>query len=152
MESELKLLWRGVFNFNWKFGLILISVVCVPRFLLVMHANATANYSYIGLLMVISAVIPFVFLSKYGRKKIGIAKPRNYHALIVAFISGLVFSVMLYFLGEIFYGNSYENWYRYIGKSYNIPSEITQSDKAILFAVMALTGMIFSPVGEELFF
>ena len=34
----------------------------------------------------------------------------------------------------------------------NMPRFIRQSDKAILFAVMALTGMIFSPVGEELFF
>jgi membrane protease YdiL (CAAX protease family) len=152
MGNELKPLWTRIFDFNWKFGLFLISIICIPRFLLVLNANATANYSYIGLLMVVSSIIPFIFLSKYGRTKIGITKPGKYHTLIIAFISGLVFSVMLYFLGQALYGSSYENWYQYIGKSYNIPIEISKGDKAILFAIMALTGMTFSPIGEELFF
>jgi uncharacterized protein len=47
---------------------------------------------------------------------------------------------------------SYENWYNYIGRSYNIPQEINQRDKFIFFIVIALTGMIFSPIGEEFFF
>ena len=152
LENELRPLWRGIFRFDWRFGLFLICILCVPRFVLVLNANATASYSSVGLLMVVSAIVPFVFLSKYGRIKIGTTKPKKYHALLIAFVSGLVFSVMLYFLGQILYGSSYENWYQYIGKSYNIPSEITQSDRAVLFAIMALMGMTFSPIGEELFF
>ncbi|WP_419213081.1 CPBP family intramembrane glutamic endopeptidase [Maribacter sp. X9] len=53
---------------------------------------------------------------------------------------------------QIFYGNSYENWYNYIGKSYNIPLEIDKKSKLIMFGVSALIGMTFSPIGEELFF
>ena len=49
-------------------------------------------------------------------------------------------------------GIRYENWYEYIGKSYNIPDEITGQEKKIMFAIMAITGMTFSPIGEELFF
>jgi membrane protease YdiL (CAAX protease family) len=70
----------------------------------------------------------------------------------MAFAFGLIASIILYFLGQILYGNSYENWYEYIGKSYKIPESINQHDKKILFAVMAFTGMTFSPIGEELFF
>lgn len=152
MENELKPFWSKIFKFDWKFGLFLILIICIPRFILVLNANETANYSYIGLIMVISAIAPFVFLSKFGRKKIGIIKPTNYRWLIIAFVIGLVFSILLYFFGEIFYGNSYENWYYYIGKSYNIPTEIDRQSKLIMFGIMALTGMIFSPIGEELFF
>jgi uncharacterized protein len=152
MEYELRPFWRKIFDFDWKFGLFLVLIVCIPRFILVLHANATGNYSSIGLIMLISAVAPFIFLTRYGRKKIGMTKPRKYNSLIVAFIAGLIFSFLLYFLGQIFYGNSYENWYQYIGKSYNIPSAINQQDKAILFTIVALTGITFSPVGEELFF
>ncbi|MEO6453183.1 MAG: CPBP family intramembrane glutamic endopeptidase [Ginsengibacter sp.] len=102
--------------------------------------------------MVISAIAPFIFLSKYGRKQIGLTKPKKRIWLLTAFISGLIVSVLLYFLGQSLYGNSYENWYNYIGKSYNIPIGINKNDKAILFTIMALTGMTFSPIGEELFF
>jgi hypothetical protein len=152
MENELRPLWNRIFKFNWKFGLFLILTVCIPRFILVLNANASGNYSYIGLIMVISAIVPFIFLSKCGRKKIGITKPEKYSWLLVAFISGLIVSILLYFLGQSLYGNSYENWYKYIGKSYNIPVGINQNGKAILFIIMALTGMTFSPIGEELFF
>ena len=152
MENELRSFWRKFFNFNWKFGLVLILIVCIPRFVLVLNANETANYSFIGLTMTISAIIPFIFLSKYGKKVIGLTKPKTFSWLILAFIIGLIFSILLYFLGELIYKNSFENWYFYIGKSYNIPSEIKANDKLIMFVIMAITGMIFSPIGEELFF
>ena len=102
--------------------------------------------------MIISAMAPFIFLNKYGRREIGITKPKKYHWLLIAFFSGLIISILLYFLGQSLYGNSYENWCNYIGKSYNIPIGIAQNDKVILFTIMALTGMTFSPIGEELFF
>lgn len=152
MGNELKPFWSKIFTFNWKFGLFLILIICIPRFLLVLQANATSNYTSIGLIMLISAIAPFIFLSKSGRRKIGIKKPENYTWLLYAFVLGLIISFLLYFLGELLYGNTYENWYFYIGKSYAIPAEIDQKSKLILFSIMALTGMTFSPIGEEFFF
>ncbi len=152
MQYELRPFWNRIFNFDWKFGLFLILLVCIPRFILVLNANATQNYSYIALIMVISAIVPFIFLSKNGVKIIGITKPTQYKWLLLAFISGLLFSMLLYLLGQVLYGNSLDNWYFYIGKSYNIPQAINQHDKTILFIITAVTGMIFSPIGEEFFF
>ena len=106
MENELRPFWNRAFSFNWKFGLFLILIVCIPRFILVLNANASGNYSSIGLIMFISAIAPFVFLGKYGRKEIGITKPQKYNWLLIAFIGGLTVSILLYFLGQSRYGNS----------------------------------------------
>jgi uncharacterized protein len=153
LDDELRPFWNRIFNFNWKFGLFLILLICIPRFVFVLNANESGNYSpSIALIMMLSAIAPFIFLSKYGRKKIGITMPKNYNRLLIAFIGGLVASILLYFLGQILYGNSYENWYNYIGKLYKITANISQSDKKILFAITALMSMILSPIGEELFF
>jgi len=152
MEKELRPLWSRIFSFNWKFGLFLILIICIPRFILVLNANATGNYSAIGMIMVVSAIAPFIFLNKHGLKTIGVTKPTNYKLLVAAFGAGLFLSLLLYFLGQSLYGHSFENWYQYIGKSYRIPLGIDSHSKAIMFAVMALTGMTFSPIGEELFF
>ena len=119
---------------------------------MVLNANETANYSLLGLVMMICVIVPFVFLNKYGRKVIGLSKPKSYFWLVFAFIIGLIFSVLLYYLGELMYGSSFENWYVYIGKSYNVPSGISANDKRMTFVIMAITGMLFSPIGEELFF
>lgn len=152
MENELRPFWNRFFQFDWKFGLFLILIICFPRFILVLNANASGSYGAIGMIMLISAIAPFIFLSKYGRKIIGISKPGNYRWLLIAFIAGLIVSFAIYFLGAGLYGSSYENWYAYIGKSYHIPAGINANDKQVLFIIMALTGMTFSPIGEELFF
>lgn len=152
LQKELRPLWTRLFGFNWRFGLFLIIIICIPRFLLVLNANVIGNYSAIGLIMFISAIAPFLFLSRYGQKEIGLTKPKHYNRLVFAFIAGLLFSFLLYYIGQSLYGYSYNNWYHYIGKSYKIPAGINQHDKAMMFLVVALTGMIFSPIGEELFF
>lgn len=152
MENELKSFWRRFFDFDWKFGLFLILLICVPRFILVLDANETANYSYIGLIMTVSAITPFIFLNKYGRRIIGLTKPKAWSWLLYGFAFGLILSVLLYFLGELIYRNTFQNWYVYIGRSYNIPTEIGANDKLIMFAIMAIVGMTFSPIGEEFFF
>ncbi len=152
MQPELKPFWNRIVNFDWKFGIFLILLICIPRFILVLKASETGSYSLIGIIMMFSALVPFLFLSKYGRKQIGIRKSKNIYSLIIALLTGVAGSLLLYYLGNGLYGNSFENWYVYIGKSYQIPEGISVSDKKILFAVMAITGMTFSPVGEEFFF
>ena len=102
--------------------------------------------------MFISAVAPFLFLTKYGQREIGLVKPKKYSWLLLAFIAGLLYSFLLYYVGEKLYDNTYSNWYHYIGKSYKIPGGIDQHDKAVMFSVVAVTGMLFSPIGEEFFF
>ncbi|HET8963284.1 MAG TPA: CPBP family intramembrane glutamic endopeptidase, partial [Chitinophagales bacterium] len=129
-----------------------ILLLCIPRFILVLHGNEIANMQFVGIFMLLMAIAPFVFLSKYGRIQIGIKKPTDNRWLIIALIIGVVFSILLYFLGETFYGSSYENWYNYIGRSYNIQKEIDEQSKLIMFGISALIGMTFSPIGEELFF
>lgn len=152
MDKELKPLWSKIFNFDWKFGLFLILLICIPRFILVLHGNEIANMQFIGILMLVMAFLPFLLLSKYGRGKIEIHKPTNYSRLIIALLFGIAFSVLLYFLGDTLYGNTYQNWYKYIAKSYNIPKEIEAQNKLIMFGISAFIGMTFSPIGEELYF
>ncbi|WP_421805355.1 CPBP family intramembrane glutamic endopeptidase [Flagellimonas sp.] len=152
MNNELKPIWRSKFNFDWKFGLFLLLLICIPRFALVLHGNVTSNMQFVGIIMVLMAIAPFIFLSKDGRKQIGMKKPTNYRWLILAFAIGIFFSFLLYIIGDTFYGNTYQNWYNYIGKSYNVPNEIDGQGKLILFSINALIGMTFSPIGEELFF
>ncbi|WP_211208396.1 hypothetical protein [Belliella baltica] len=151
MENDLKPFWNKILSFNWKFGLFLITLICIPRFILVLHGNEISNMHFVGILMLTMAFTPFVFLSKNGRRKIGIKKPTNNSWLIIALIIGIVFSILLYFLGDVLYGNSHKNWYSYIGRSYNIPQEIDEQSKLIMFTISSMIGMTFSPIGEELF-
>src|SRR5687768_15399842 len=101
---------------------------------MVLQANASGNYVYIGVIMLVSALVPFIFLNRFGRKKIGIKKTNHYRWLVGAIAGGLAAALVLYYAGYVLYGNSHENWYAYIGKSYKIPTVISSQDKTRLFA------------------
>lgn len=152
MNRLIKLTKNPNVNLDWKVGLTLVLFICIPRFILVLNANETANYSAIGGIMFFSAILPFMILTKEGLKAIGIVRTNKFSMLLLALISGILASYILYWVGELMYGSSIENWYVYIGKSYNIPIGINEEDKLVLFIIMAITGMIFSPIGEEFFF
>ncbi|MFD1143303.1 CPBP family intramembrane glutamic endopeptidase [Larkinella insperata] len=152
MEPALRPFWNRFFRFDQTFGFVLLLMVCVPRFLIVLRANSTGSYGSLSLIMVISALLPFVFLTKTGRRKAGISRPKRYSWLLYGFLIGILFSLLLYFLGDLLYENTPSNWYRYIGRTYKIPHPLTPEDKLIYFSIFAATGMLFSPVGEELFF
>ncbi|WP_377528256.1 hypothetical protein [Pontibacter rugosus] len=134
------------------FGLILLVAICVPRFWLVLNANLTGNYGCIGAIMAVSALIPFVLLSKEGRRQIEITKPLNYAWVLYSFLAGVAISTIIFALGYLLYTDTLYNWYVYIGRSYNIATDLTAQDKLIYFIVFAVTGMCFSPIGEELLF
>jgi uncharacterized protein len=143
MKPELNSFWSRFFDFNWKFGFFLIALVCIPRFIMVLYANESRNYGLIGLVMILSALTPFIFLSTYGRRVIGMTKTRSFTWGFIAFFSGLMASIVLYIIGNGLYGDSFQNWYRYIGQS---------MDRNLGFAALAIPSMVFSPIGEELFF
>lgn len=45
--------------------------------------------------MAVFAIAPFIFLSKYGRQKMGMTMPKKYKWLLIAFVSGLAASLLL---------------------------------------------------------
>lgn len=152
MENIIKPFWSKYFNFDWKFGIFLILLICIPRFLLVMNTDITENYSSISIIMLISALTPFVFLNKNGLKQIGLITPKNTFWLLLALLIGIAFSIFLYYIGNLIGGGTYHNWYVYIGKAYSSISQISNHERLIYFLIYSLSAMTFSPIGEELFF
>ncbi len=152
MSRPIRNIWPSWITLNWRSGVFLIVLVCVPRFILVLQANIGGRYQYIGIMMLLSAIIPILLLNKFGLRRIGIRRSSKISKIILAFISGLIASFILFYIGKSLYGNSYQNWYSYIGRSYNISPDLAPDAKRTLFLIMAGTAMIFSPIGEELFF
>ena len=61
--------------------------------------------------------------------------------------------MIIYFIGFQLFGNEISNWFVYISKSYSIDkSAIGPNNLLIYFLIYAAASMIFSPVGEELFY
>ena len=145
--------WLKYFRFNWVFGLVLILLLGILRFIIVLHANITGNYGKIGIIFLCMWLCPIVFLTKTGRSYIGIKKPINYSWLLYSVFAGILLCVIVFAIGMLLYKHNYGNWFVYIAKSYNASGIIlTDSNRLTYFLIYSITGMTFSPIGEELFY
>lgn len=147
---------RPIFKFipyNYKFGLFLILLFGIPRFLLVLNANSSGGgYGYVSIIFILMSITPFIFLSKDGRRKIGIRKPQNNLWLIYSFLIGILFCGAMFVLANLFFGDTVSNPFQYISKSYTIPEEALAANKFMFFAMFSMVGMTYSPLGEELLY
>jgi len=141
-------------KFNWQFGLTLILLFGIPRFLFVLEANRSGNYNFTSIIFVLMWLTPFLLLKKEGRNIIGLKRPGNIKWLIYSFLLGIFACTIVFFLGKYLYQNTIENWFVYISNSYSsIPADGLKGDnRQIYFAIFAVIGMTFSPIGEELLY
>ena len=149
----LRNLWARFIQLNWKFGLYLIFLFGIPRFWLVQKANMTGNFSMISILFVLMWIFPFVFLTRKGRRSIGMLRPRRLAWLLYSFGLGLLGCSIMFLIGNILFDGSINNWFEYISSIYQLQTgEISANDKHIYFIIFSLIGVTFSPIGEELIY
>lgn len=149
MEA-LRTFWLRYFRYDWKFGLFLILLFGIPRFILVLQANKTGTYSLAFIVFVCMWFVPLVFLTKQGRRSILLNRPRHYVRLLYSFMLGaLGCAVIFAIFFLLFGGQSLDNAFVYIGRIGGVPVDVPASDKWIYFLIAATPSMIFSPIGEE---
>ena len=149
----LRPLWQRIFKFNWVFGLMLILLFGIPRFMIVLNANVTGNYNMIAIMFLVMWFTPLIFLTKRGRRYIGIKKPVNYYWLLYSFLIGVGICILTFIVAMLLFKHTFNNWFVYISKSYRVSGiAFTGSQRQIYFLIYSLSGMTFSPIGEELFY
>lgn len=137
--------WRKVFKTDFRFVVITFILLGIVR--VIGLADVGTNLVVLGFLVM--WVLPFVFLSKGGRRKIGIKKPENWAWVLLSLVMGVLAAGGVCFLGYALYGTGQANWGMTIVHEY-----LEQGDVIIpgVFVVVTLFSMLFSPIGEELFF
>src|SRR6188768_3324 len=131
----LRSVWQKMFSFGPFFGVALILLLGVPRFVLVLQANITGNYTLVPIIFILMWVAPLIFLTRKGRRYIGITKPRRYYWLVTSFFLGIAICFLFYFLSLMIFERNISNSFVYISKSYNINSSLTGMDKLAYFII-----------------
>jgi uncharacterized protein len=149
----LRSIWRRYFKLNKNFGIFLVLLFGIPRFIIVLNANVTRNYKPVSIIFLCMCIAPFVLLTKEGRREIGIKKPVNKMWLMYSLLIGVSVCMLMYAVAEILFANSMSNWFVYISKSYATSAfHFNDSNRLTYFLIYAIASMTFSPIGEELFY
>lgn len=134
-------------------GIALLVVFGVVRIALVLQANVTGSYNLVSIVFVVMAALPWILLTRAGRRLVGLTRPSRPAMLILAALSGAAACAVLVSVVVLLWGTTLQNPFAYIATTYtNIPSDPSSQDLLISFVIYAAIGMLVSPIGEELLY
>src|SRR5687768_8129187 len=100
----------------------------------------------------IMMLMPFIFLKKEGRRGVGLVKSNAAKHYWIAIAAGVVLALVCYGLGLLLFDQSTDNWFVSIKNSYRQTFDTTDMPIQQLFIIFTIPALIFSPIGEEIFF
>ena len=139
-------------QFDLKTGGLLLAVFSLARFALVLHANVTRSYQVVALVFVAMTALPFVLLTRAGRQKIGMVWPTHWRGVLLGGLLGMLSCAGLFYGASCCFGLTQGNPLVYISRTYQVPSVLSEDIRLTYFLIYAGTSMLFSPIGEELFY
>jgi len=101
---------------------------------------------------VLMMALPFIFLTKAGRQQIGFVKSQRAGHYINAILFGIAAPSVCFVAGLLLFGAGPDNWFITIRNYYfaQVPSDGVPPTQ--LFFMVTIPAVIFSPIGEEIFF
>lgn len=144
----LRKLWQQRLPPLWVVCIVIAIVAAMPRFYWLLHNN----YNAVIFIFIFFITLPFILLTREGRRSIGFRKIR-FPSLIACFMAGISISFLVYLVGRWLHGHGESHWYVVVMKSFDRDGVVAQlQGNVFLFLAVTLPTMIFSPLGEEFFF
>lgn len=134
-----------------EFFLVSLLVFGVLRLFVVGFSYMSQASYLLPPLFILMLLFPYMILDQKSRKQLWITPKTKKSFLIIGFLLGLCMALLVGFIGEGLFGQQISNWYIYIRESYRIDAMQNQS-YLLVFTLSACISMIFSPLGEEVFF
>ncbi|MBN2176166.1 MAG: CPBP family intramembrane metalloprotease [Demequinaceae bacterium] len=148
-SSLLRPAWARIAKQAWIVAAVLFVVLAGIRAFGLFGPESMRMWIMAGFLLM--WFVPIVFLSKAGRVRTGITTVKKPIWLLWAPLMGAAAGFLIFAIGYGLYGTGPDNWYMSILRSWAIDDSLGFSTAA-LFAMYAIPSMIFSPIGEEMFF
>lgn len=142
--------WARLFRHDWLLCLVLFGALAALR--------AYGLFGPVDVRMLVLAgffamwFLPLIFLTREGRRTIGLKRPERPIWLVWGAGLGLGASALVFGLGYALFGHGPDDWSVSLLNSWAIDDSMRQIGRLSLFVMFTLPAVIFSPVGEELFF
>ncbi len=98
------------------------------------------------------ALLPWMLLTADGRRQIGLQQSNSFSHYLLAIIAGAGAALFCFLLGYLLFGHGVDNWFVNIGNSYKAMMDTTAMSFWVLSLIFTLPAVLFSPVGEEIFY
>jgi len=97
-------------------------------------------------------LLPWLLMSADGRRHIGLRRPASWLVLLPAILAGACAAMACGAAGLLLFGHGLDNWFMTVAASYRRMMDTSAFDMLTLHLVFTLPALLFSPIGEEIFF
>ena len=101
---------------------------------------------------VLMMLVPWLLLTPHGRRQIGLVRSASLHGYFTALVMGVAMASLCYALGVILFGNSADHWFVSIANNYRSIVNTANMGLLRLHLIFTIPAILFSPIGEEIFF
>jgi membrane protease YdiL (CAAX protease family) len=144
---------RRTIALNARTGVLLLLVFGVVRIGLVLQANVTGSYQAVSFVFLAMIALPWLLLTREGRRNIGLVRPSRWRWVLPAAAAGAALAVLVHLIATALWGSTTSSPFVYISLSYaNVPAALDDGDRLVFFIIFAVIGMLFSPIGEEILY
>ena len=146
----LRPLWRPVFGNGLGLAILLAALAVAVRGL-----GMLGPQRYFWVLpagFALMALTPYLFFSREGRRRAGLRLAKRSHWILWGVLLGAVGAGICYWLGISLFGETNDNWFVSVWRSFPIAPEMADLPTMQLFWIITIPALIFSPLGEEIFF
>ncbi len=134
----------------WQIAVALAVVFAAMRATGVLGPNSLRWLLPLG--FVLMALTPYLLLDAAGRREIGLRLPTGNRVYLVALLAGGAAAFGCFAIGYTLFGVGADNWFVTIAKSYRQIVDTDGWPALRLHLFFTVPALIFSPIGEEIFF
>jgi membrane protease YdiL (CAAX protease family) len=97
-------------------------------------------------------LLPWLLLTPGGRRYIGLCAPTSWRVVAPAVLAGACTALACGAIGLLLFGYGPDNWFMTVATSYRRMMDTSTFSMLMLHLVFTLPALLFSPIGEEIFF
>ncbi|MCB0688222.1 MAG: CPBP family intramembrane metalloprotease [Saprospiraceae bacterium] len=146
---------RNIFPGNLQLdpglGLGLIGFIIILRWYLLTLSMAGNDYGMLAMVPLIMMVVPLLILNHQGWIRIGFGKASKQKWLFYAVILGILFSLIIYYIGNHLFGEAMQHWYTFFVKSISL-GIIQENNTLTRILLNAPLPLLLFAIGEEIFY
>ncbi len=150
-ERATPALWRSHVSSNFCIAVVAALVIVFATMRFVGMFGATSLRWVLPLSFLLMMIMPWLLLSQAGRRQIGLQKP-THSCYLLAMALGALAAGGCFALGMALFGTGTDNWFVSISNNYRGTMNTNGFPIWKLHLIFTLPALLFSPIGEELFF
>jgi uncharacterized protein len=144
-------LWRFNAFSNFCIALVVALVIVFAAMRFIGMFGGTSLRWVLPLSFILMMAMPWLLLSQAGRRQIGLQKPTR-SCYLLAMALGALAAGGCFALGIALFGTGADNWFISISNNYRSTMNTNGFPLWKLHLIFTLPALLFSPIGEELFF